>query len=106
MKVIANTGKGFLLEVSSNELAQILGFSGEYDSDYKINRNASHIGLTYDISKIVKTAQYIRNLDENVLAASYDKILAMADHVNEVRGLVYKLNMFEDLKQQADEELV
>ncbi len=104
MKVIADTGNGFLLEVTSNELAQILGFRGEYDSDYKINRNASHIGLTYDIGKIVKTAQYVRNLDADVLSQSHERLLAMAERVNEVRDLVHKLNIFEDLKQQADKE--
>lgn len=100
MKVIANTEHGHLLEVNNDELAQILGYSGHYDPDYK--RTTNHIGLEYDISKVVKTAQYVRNLDKDVLTESHKRLMAMADRVNEVRELVYQLNVFEDLREAAE----
>lgn len=105
MKIIAKTETGFLIDASANEIAQLHGYEGHYDSDYRKAVSHAAPGAEIDISKIVKSAKYVRTLDSAVLEQSTDRLLSMVEKLTEVRDLVYKLNMFEDLKKQADEEL-
>jgi hypothetical protein len=103
MKIIAKTESGYLVDASENEIAQLHGYEGHYDSDYRKAVSNAVPGAEIDISKIVKAAKYVRTLDSAVLEQSHDRLLTMADKLSEVRDLVYKLNMFEDLKKQSDE---
>ena len=106
MKIIAKTENGFLIDASANEIAQLHGYEGDYDSDYRKTISFAGPGAEIDISKIVRAAKYVRTLDSSVLEQSNDRLLSMVEKLTEVRDLVYKLNMFEDLKKQDDEELV
>ena len=106
MKIIAKTEKGFLVDASANEIAQLHGYESDYDSDYRKAVSNAAPGAEIDISKITKAAKYVRTLDSAVLEQSTDRLLSMVEKLTEVRDLVYKLNMFEDLKKQDDEELV
>ena len=105
MKIIAKTENGFLIDASANEIAQLHGYESDYDSDYRKVVSNAVPGAGIDISKIGRAAKYVRTLDSAVLEQSTDRLLSMVEKLTEVRDLVYKLNMFEDLKKQADEEL-
>jgi hypothetical protein len=106
MKIIARTETGFLVDASENEIAQLHGYEGPYDNAYRKVISYAAPGAEIDINKIVKAAKFVRTLDSAVLKHSHERLLTMAEKLTEVRDLVYKLNMFEDLKNQADEELV
>lgn len=104
MKIIAKTETGYLVDASENEIAQLHGYEGAYDSDYRKTISFGSRGSEIDISKIVQAAKYVRTLDSAVLKQSTDRLLSMVEKLTEVRDLVYKLNMFEDLKKQANDE--
>ena len=104
MKIIAKTETGYLVDASEDEIAQLHGYESSYDSVYRKTVYDPEIGSSIDISKIVKAAKYVRTLDSAVLEQSHERLLTMAKKLTEVRDLVYKLNMFEDLKKQADDE--
>ena len=106
MKIIAKTETGYLVEANADEVAQLHGFESSYDSAYRKIMYNPEIGHEIDIGKITKAAKYVRTLDSAVLEQSTDRLLSMVEKLTEVRDLVYKLNMFEDLKKQDDEELV
>ena len=106
MKIIAKTETGYLVDASEDEIAQLHGYESSYDSVYRKAISHAAPGAEIDISKIVKAAKYVRTLDSAVLEQSHERLLTMAEKLTEVRDLVYKLNIFEDLKTQADEELV
>ena len=105
MKIIAKTENGFLVDASEDEVAQLHGYDSHYDSVYRQAVGHAAPGSVIDISKIIKAAKYVRTLDSAVLEQSHERLLTMAEKLNDIRDLVYKLNMFEDLKRQADEEL-
>ena len=92
------------MEVSRDEIAMLRGYDGLYDSDYKESTFKTGIGTEIELNKVVKTAKYVRTLDSAVLEQSHERLLAMAERLSDVRDLVYKLNLFEDLKKQADVE--
>ena len=105
MKIIADTGSGYLIEATENEIAQLHGFEGRGDSAYRKIMYAPEIGHEIELSKIVQAAKYVRTLDSAVLEQSHERLLTMAERLNDIRDLVYKLNLFEDLKKQDVEEV-
>lgn len=105
MKIIADTGTGYLIEATENEIAQLHGFEGRIDSAYRNTVRDLRIGHEIEISKIAQAAKYVRTLDSAVLEQSHERLLTMAERLNDIRDLVYKLNLFEDLKKQDVEEL-
>lgn len=102
MKIIAKTETGFLVDASEDEIAQLHGYDSHYDSDYRKTISYVSPGAEINISKITKSAKYVRTLDSAVLEQSHERLLNMAEKLTEVRDLVYKLNVFEDLKKQED----
>lgn len=102
MKIIASTIGVFLLEASENEIAQLHGFEGRQDSAYRKIMYAPEIGTEIELSKIVQAAKYVRTLDSAVLEQSHERLLTMAERLNDIRDLVHKLNLFEDLKKEVD----
>lgn len=104
MRIIAKTETGYLVEANADEVAQLHGFESSYDSAYRKIMYDPEIGHEIDIGKITKAAKYVRTLDSAVLEQSHERLLTMAERLNDVRDLVCKLNLFEELKKH--EELV
>lgn len=102
MKIIAKTGGGYLIETTENEIAQLHGFEGRHDSAYRSTIYELEIGHEIELSKIVQAAKYVRTLDSAVLEQSHERLLTMAERLNDIRDLVHKLNLFEDLKKEVD----
>jgi len=97
MKIIANTDTGFLVEATKAEIALLHGFETQYDKGIASSMFA--IGHDIELGDIVKSAKYVRNLDSAVLEKAQKRFTELADEMHALRGLIYKLNIFEDLKQ-------
>lgn len=97
MKIIAQTGSGYLLEATAIELAQLQGYSNQFDSNYKIGAR-DKIGEEIDINKMVQTAAFVRTMDKQVITELTSRLQRAMDSVNSANECVEKLNLFEKLK--------
>jgi hypothetical protein len=98
MKVIARTSGGYLIEANADEIAQIQGYTSQYDSNYKRGTAMDIVGQELDITAMVKTAAFVRTLDTNVIKSLADRIESSLKEVRQAGEAVEKLNLFDKLK--------
>lgn len=97
MKIIAdmNSGKK-LVEVTENELAQILGFKTTYESGF--DRNMIAIGKDIDIAKFTKVSNFVKTINTSHLSNITDRLNGAIKEVTTAIDLADELNVFDKLK--------
>ena len=60
MRIIGNSKDGVIVEMTKDELAQAIGYSGAYDMDRHC-ATASNVGQEHDLAQRVK---YVREIEE------------------------------------------
>lgn len=60
MRIIGNSKEGVIVEMTKDELAQAIGYSGTYDMDRNCS-TAANVGQEHDLAQRVK---YVREIEE------------------------------------------
>lgn len=97
MKIIAGTNDGYIMEVSSNEVAKVLGFSGAYESGFK--RVLPEIGDNISIDDIGVISKYVRNLDKDQLQVIKHDLEGVIKNIDGAMKKVQSMNLFETIKE-------
>ena len=101
MKIIGKTENGFIADLTSSELALILGFRSVMDSDYR--RKKISTGDDVEIVKMADTAKFIRGLDVGKLSSIIRDLESAISGVDDATSTVRALTLFETLKEDHSE---
>lgn len=97
MEIIADVDNSTkLVKVSMNELALLRGFTSMYDSGF--DRNDCHVGKVIDIAKMVKTSEYIKNLNTKLLKSMKEQLDNASAGLAIAIESADEMNCFEKLK--------
>ena len=97
MKIIAGTNDGYIMEVSTDEVAKLLGFRGSYDSDFK--RSMPEIDDNINIDDTATISNYVRNLDTNQLQVIKHDLQSAIKNIDGAVKKVQSMNLFETIKE-------
>ena len=101
MKIIASTDNGFLIEATEDEIALVLGFQGQYDSNFK--RSTLKIGTLIEVKKFNATASFVRNMDTNRLTSLRSSLTCAIEEVDDAIENVEAMKLFELIKEVGDD---
>jgi len=97
MKIIAGTNDGYIMEVSNNEVAQIMGFRGAHDINFR-NR-LPEIDDNISIDDTATISQYVRNLDKDQLQVIKHDLEGVIKNIEGAMKKVQAMNLFETIKE-------
>lgn len=96
MKVIAKIDSNRVMcEVTKEELAYLNGFRSTYDSGFLASM--SEVGAECNLSKMVTTSRYVRNLRPDTLKKTKATLEQAIDQVDAAMEIVSGLELFDTL---------
>lgn len=99
MKIVAKIDSTKVLcEVTTLELANLMGINHTYDDDWR-NKSYAEVGQEFNITKIHSTAKFLREVDQSKLKAMSEKLAESLKQVDECRALIESLFLFETLSK-------
>jgi hypothetical protein len=96
MKIIGKTHDGFLIDVSTSELALLAGFRGS--SERAFLEKHFDVGHDFPLQKLDRTNEFLRNLDQDRLVELRNKLTAIVGSVDAARETIQSITLFETLK--------
>lgn len=97
MKIIGNTGKGFLIETNKDELSNLMGYASDFSRTYdrKNGQQEFRIGDNIPISKMYDRLYRMANMEKELVEISA-KLKAASDFVNIALPTIQRVKETED----------
>ena len=95
MKIIGKANEKFLVEISEDEIFNILGYSGRFDSDKPKNMKTFSAGDVIKVSEIFDQLKYFK-YNENRLKDISDELIRYASNLTLIDRVV-KVNITEEV---------
>lgn len=95
MKIIGKANDKFLVEISEDEIFNILGYSGRFDSDKPANMKTFSAGDVIQVSGVFDQLKYFK-YNENRLKNISDELIRYASNLTLIDRVV-KVNITEEI---------